>query len=716
MKSSESWIFSWNFWARTAEPDDSSTTRSKSWKMSERGWWTDSSTSRLPRARRDRVSTRLWAVKLSRPEARVSRTVRWGSSRSSCRTWATFRLTSCGVQGVPLISTWPCLTWPPSSRHVMMSSRDVLPHPGRLWKRVQSTAAGSEDGCRTQESFRSPSQEKEEQRNPAASCSLSVSSVSYTVSERVGPWWNLPSYRKRWTRQILNKVSFHVNSGEILGILGNSGSGKTTLLDAIAGRIGHSGSLSGDVFINGRKLKQEQYQDCFSYVLQVSAVMSELSLTHVGHTVIGGRVFPGISGGERRRVSIASQLLQDPKVILLDEPTTGLDSMTANQIVVLLAELARRDRIVIVTIHQPRSELFRVFSRIAIMSCGELVFCGQPGEMVDFFSQCGYEFDLTSVDTRSSEREAATFSRMHDITSSYQGSAIHQSMLGKMQQSLQRSNKAAIPLRAKSLPTAWPNSERTMRNLSRDRMGVLMRLSQNLIYGLFIAFFIVHLDNDVTKGAVQDRIGIIYQAVGASPYTGMLNAVALFTAMRAIGDQESQDGLYSKWQMFLAYVFHILPFSILSVFIFTSFLYWVVGMHPDTLRFLCFSAVVLVPHVIGELLTVVLLGIVQNPNMVNSGELLTVVLLGIVQNPNMQMPQVFQWLSYLTFQKYSCELLIVTEFHDLQFTCRNQIIDQGYPGALSRYTLDFVLLYTFLPALLLLGVASFKIRDRLIRR
>ena len=66
-----------------------------------------------------------------------------------------------------------------------------------------------------------------------------------------------------------------------------------------------------------------------------------------------------------------------------------------------------------------------------------------------------------------------------------------------------------------------------MRNLSRDRMGVLMRLSQNLIYGLFVAFFVMRLDDDITKGAVQDRIGIIYQAMGASPYTGMLNAVAL---------------------------------------------------------------------------------------------------------------------------------------------------------------------------------------------
>ncbi|KAG8000239.1 ATP-binding cassette sub-family G member 5 [Nibea albiflora] len=617
-----------------------------------------------------------------------------------------------------------------------------------------------EDGSRVRESFKFVSEEKRDvwredggQERSEPSCCLSVSKISYTV-------------RKRWTRQILNDVSFHVESGQIMGILGNSGSGKTTLLDAISGRIGNCGTLLGEVFVNGRKMKREEYQDCFSYVLQsdnllsyltveetltytaqlalrkhsaeaikkkVSAAMAELSLTHVAHSVIGGRVFPGISGGERRRVSIASQLLQDPRVILLDEPTTGLDSMTANQIVVLLAELARRNRIVIVTIHQPRSELFRVFSRIAIMSRGELVFCGQPGEMVDFFSQ----FDFTSVDTRSSEREATTYSRMQEIASSYQKSAIYQSMLQKTEQSLQRPDKAAIPFKSKESPNGAAKLEvllrRTARNLSRDRMGVLMRLSQNLIYGLFVAFFVMHLDNDVSKGAVQDRIGIIYQSIGASPYTGMLNAVALFPALRAIGDQESQDGLYNKWQMFLAYIFHILPFSILSVVIFTSFLYWTVGMNPDSLRFLCFTAVVLVPHIIGELLTVVLLGVVQDPNMVNTGVALLniagiVVGSGFLRSTQ-QMPQVFQWLSYLTFQKYSCELLIVTEFQGLNFTCNvskplpgacivtqgNQIIDEGYPGALSRYTLDFVLLYSFLPALLLLGMISFKIRDRIVR-
>ncbi|XP_048858710.1 ATP-binding cassette sub-family G member 5 isoform X1 [Brienomyrus brachyistius] len=619
-----------------------------------------------------------------------------------------------------------------------------------------------------------------------APCCLSVSQVSYTVSERLGPWWDLASYKKKWTRQILNDVSFHVESGQIMGILGNSGSGKTTLLDVISGRIGNAGHLQGEVLVNGRKLKRDQFQDCFSYVLQsdnllsyltveetltftaqlalrrhsadairkkVGAVMAELSLSHVAHSVIGGRIFPGISGGERRRVSIASQLLQDPKIILLDEPTTGLDSMTANQIVVLLAELAKRDRIVIVTIHQPRSELFKVFSRIAIMSLGELVFCGQPEEMVDFFSDCGYEcpeycnpfdiyVDLTSVDTRCSEREASTYSRMHDIASTYQSSSIYQRMVGCMQQSCQVADKPSIPFKSKQSPSGLAKLavlfRRTVRNLARDRMGVLMRLSQNLIYGLFVAFFVMKLDTNIKKGAVQDRIGVIYQSMGASPYTGMLNAVALFPALRAISDQESRDGLYQKWQMFLAYILHILPFSIISVIIFSSFLYWTVGMHPDAMRFLCFSAVIMVPHIVGELLTLVLLGVVQDPNMVNSGvALLNIagILLGSgFLRSSQEMPTVLQWLSYLTFQKYGCELLIVTEFHDLNFTCGipdeipgnipnpcnlfngENIIEQGYPGALSRYTQDFLLLYAFLPALVLLGIISFKARDHLIRR
>uniref|UniRef100_H3B7S9 ATP binding cassette subfamily G member 5 n=2 Tax=Latimeria chalumnae TaxID=7897 RepID=H3B7S9_LATCH len=438
-------------------------------------------------------------------------------------------------------------------------------------------------------------------------------------------------------------------------------------------------------------------------------------------------------------------------VILLDEPTTGLDSMTANQIVVLLAEMARKDRIVILTIHQPRSELFRLFDKIGIMSCGELVFCGEPTEMVEFFSAVGYvcpeysnpfDFyvDLTSVDTRSKEREIETYSRVQIIASVYHNSEMFQEMVQNMKKTQQMKHLPSIPFKSKESPSTfyklWVLLRRLGKDLSRNRIGIAMRLFQNLIFGLLIAFFLMRLDQDVLKGAVQNRVGVIYQCVSAPPYTGMLNAVALFPTLRAVSDQESKDGLYQKWQMLLAYVFHILPFSIVSVAIFCSFFYWCVGMYPDFTRFLCFSAVTLVPHIIGEFLTLVLLGVVQNPNIVNSGvALLNVAGLLIGSGflrTYQEMSEPFSWLSFLTFQRYGCEILMVNEFYGLNFTCGGksydiastspcmytqgiQFIEKIYPGAITRFTLDFLMLYAFLPALVILGIISFKIRDYIIQ-
>ncbi|XP_048790766.1 ATP-binding cassette sub-family G member 5 [Lagopus muta] len=581
-----------------------------------------------------------------------------------------------------------------------------------------------------------------------------------------------------------------------MGILGNSGSGKTTLLDAISGRLKDKDNFFGEVYVNGHHLKKEHFRDCFSYVPQndallsfltieesltytallalqkcsnnfikkkVDAVMAELSLSHIANKIIGSQIYVGISGGERRRVSIAAQLLQDPKVMLLDEPTTGLDCLTANQIVSLLVELAHNDRIVIITIHQPRSELFRLFDKIAIMSFGEMVFCGNPMEMITFFSSCGYScpeqsnpfdfyVDLTSVDTRSKERELETYSRVQVIISAYKNSEIFRKVLEAIERTRFMKDLPPIPFKNKdspgALPKLWFLLRRITRNFSKDKMGIIMRLLQNLLFGLFVAFFLLRLTPEMEKGAVQNRVGFLYQCVSAPPYTGMLNAAALceflsstiataVPPLRAISDQESKDGLYHKWQMLLAYIIHILPFSILSVVIFSVFMYWSIGLHPDPLRFGIFFAVVFASHVIGELLTLVMLGVIQNPNIVQSGVVLlnsagVVVGAGLVRTIE-EMPMPFQILSFLTFQKYSSEILVVNEFHGLNFTCDGdngstminaacpitrgiEFIEQNFPGALSRFTMDFLLLYAFLPVLTIIAILSFKVREKIMSR
>ncbi|GAB1301375.1 ATP-binding cassette sub-family G member 5 [Apodemus speciosus] len=583
----------------------------------------------------------------------------------------------------------------------------------------------------------------------------------------------------------------------------SSGSGKTTLLDAISGRLGRTGTLEGEVFVNGCGLRRDQFQDCFSYVLQsdvflssltvretlrytamlalrrssadfydrkVEAVMTELSLNHVADRIIGNYNFGGISSGERRRVSIAAQLLQDPKVMMLDEPTTGLDCMTANQIVLLLAELARRDRIVIVTIHQPRSELFQHFDKIAILTYGELVFCGTPEEMLGFFNSCGYPcpehsnpfdfykntylwgkllVDLTSVDTQSREREIETYKRVQMLESAFKESDICHKILENIERARHPKTLPMVPFKTKDPPGMLSKLgvllRRVTRNLMRNKQAVIMRLVQNLIMGLFLIFYLLRVQNDTLKGAVQDRVGLLYQLVGATPYTGMLNAVNLFPMLRAVSDQESQDGLYQKWQMLLAYVLHVLPFSVIATVIFSSVCYWTLGLYPEVARFGYFSAALLAPHLIGEFLTLVLLGMVQNPNIVNSiVALLSISGLligsGLIRNIE-EMPLPLKILGYFTFQKYCCEILIVNEFYGLNFTCdlgsltrlgRSnttmpnhpmcsltqgiQFIDRTCPGATSRFTANFLILYAFIPTLVILGIVVFKVRDYLISR
>ncbi|XP_032095329.1 ATP-binding cassette sub-family G member 5 isoform X1 [Sapajus apella] len=615
--------------------------------------------------------------------------------------------------------------------------------------------------------------------------SLGVLHASYSISNRVGPWWDITSCWRQWTRQILKDVSLYVESGQIMCILGSSGSGKTTLLDAMSGRLRRTGTFLGEVYVNGQELRRDQFQDCFSYVLQsdtllssltvretlrytallairrgspgffqkkVEAVMAELSLSHVADQLIGNYNLGGISIGERRRVSIAAQLLQDPKVMLFDEPTTGLDCMTANQIVILLVELARRNRIVVLTIHQPRSELFQLFDKIAILSFGELVFCGTPVEMLDFFHDCGYPcpehsnpfdfyMDLTSVDTQSKEREIETYKRVQMIESAYKKSAICHKTLENIERTKHLKTLPMVPFKTKDSPGVFSKLgvllRRVTRNLVRNKLAVIMRLLQNLIMGLFLLFFVLRVQNNVLKGAIQDRVGLLYQFVGATPYTGMLNAVNLFPVLRAVSDQESQDGLYEKWQMLLAYVLHVLPFSVVATMIFSSVCYWTLGLYPEVARFGYFSAALLAPHLIGELLTLVLLGMVQNPNIVNSVVALLCiagVLIGSGFLRNIQeMPIPFKIISYFTFQKYCSEILVVNEFYGLNFTCGSanvsvttnpmcaftqgiQFIEQTCPGATSRFTMNFLVLYSFIPALVILGIVVFKIRDHLISR
>lgn len=244
--------------------------------------------------------------------------------------------------------------------------------------------------------------------------------VAYSISLSTKGTCCSPNGTKS-TRSVLNGVSGICRPGELLAMLGPSGSGKTTLLTALAGRL--PGKISGNITYNGLPFSSSMKrktgfvaQDDVLYphltvietltysallrlpkkltreekIEQAEMVTKELGLTRCRNNIVGGPLLRGISGGERKRVSIGQEMLVNPSLLLLDEPTSGLDSTTAQRIVATIKGLARGGRTVITTIHQPSSRLYRMFDKVVVLSDGCPIYSGQAGRVMEYFGSIGY--------------------------------------------------------------------------------------------------------------------------------------------------------------------------------------------------------------------------------------------------------------------------------------------------------------------------------------
>ncbi len=124
---------------------------------------------------------------------------------------------------------------------------------------------------------------------------------------------------------------------------------------------------------------------------RVDEVIKDLRLTKCQNTKIGGTLVKGISGGERKRTAIGVELITDPQLIFLDEPTTGLDSYTAASVMETLRALAASGRTVISTIHQPNTEIFDSFDRLMLIALGKIIYFNEASKSSDYFTKIGYE-------------------------------------------------------------------------------------------------------------------------------------------------------------------------------------------------------------------------------------------------------------------------------------------------------------------------------------
>jgi len=229
---------------------------------------------------------------------------------------------------------------------------------------------------------------------------------------------------------ILQPDSGVVVPGELCALVGPSGAGKSTLLDMLAGRK-TTGKLGGHVLMSGRpvgrtfkrtsayvaqedvfvptmtaretlrfhaKLRAERGTPLRALEERMDAVLETMGLARAANTAVGGMLPTGIavrglSGGERRRLTIACSLVALPSILFLDEPTTGLDSFAAYNIMEHMARLAAGGHAVIATIHQPRQSIWDMFHKVLVLSEGHQLFFGPPDAAVGWFDRgLGYPY------------------------------------------------------------------------------------------------------------------------------------------------------------------------------------------------------------------------------------------------------------------------------------------------------------------------------------
>ncbi|KAG7033029.1 ABC transporter G family member 16 [Cucurbita argyrosperma subsp. argyrosperma] len=526
------------------------------------------------------------------------------------------------------------------------------------------------------------------------------------------------------TKTLLNNISGEAREGEILAVLGASGSGKSTLIDALANRIA-KGSLKGTVRLNGEVLESRLLKVISAYVMQddllfpmltveetlmfsaefrlprtlskskkklrVQALIDQLGLRNAAKTVIGDEGHRGVSGGERRRVSIGIDIIHDPIILFLDEPTSGLDSTSAFMVVKVLQRIAQSGSIVVMSVHQPSYRILGLLDRLLFLSRGQTVYSGSPVNLPMYFAEFGHpipenenrtEFALDRI--RELEGSPGGTKSLVEFNKSWQSMKnIPKSESDQQSTSLKEAISASIS-RGKLVSGATNNdaspssmvptfanpfwiemavlSKRSMLNSRRMPELFGIRLGAVLVTGFILATMFWQLDNS-PKG-VQERLGFFAFAMSTTFYT-CADALPVFLQERYIFMRETAYNAYRRSSYVLSHSLVALPALIFLSLAFAATTFWAVGLDGGITGFLFYFLIIFAAFWAGSSFVTFLSGVVPH---VMLGYTIVVAILAyfllfsgffITRD---RIPGYWIWFHYISLVKYPYEAVLQNEF------------------------------------------------------
>ncbi|KAK1293662.1 ABC transporter G family member 11 [Acorus calamus] len=522
-------------------------------------------------------------------------------------------------------------------------------------------------------------------------------------------------------KHILHGVTGYARPGEVLAIMGPSGCGKSTLLDALAGRLASNTRKSGEVLINGREQKlafgTSAYvtQDdilmttltvreavYYSAHLQLPDTMTsaekrfraettikEMGLQDALNTRIGGWAVKGLSGGQKRRVSICIEILTRPKLLFLDEPTSGLDSAASYHVMSRIVGLAKHDgRTVVASIHQPSSEVFELFHNLCLLSYGKTVYFGPRSFTSEFFACNGFpcpsltnpsdhylrtvnkDFEDKDIEQGSGAKSISIEESINILVNSYQSSDTFQEVKHKVAEMCK--NEEAIVEKgsqASSFTQSLILTKRSFINMYRD-------------LGYYWLRFAIYIALCLCVGTIYYNIGDNYGSIQSRG--SMLMFIAAFLTFMAIGgfpsfvedmkifQRERLNGHYGATSFVIGNTLSSTPYLALISIVPGAMAYYLVGLQKNFDHFVYFALILFTCMMLVESLMMIVASIVPDflMGIITGAGIQGVMMLngGFFRLPHDLPKPVWRYpMFYVAFHRYANQGFYKNEFIGLTF-------------------------------------------------
>ncbi|KAI3739011.1 hypothetical protein L2E82_29355 [Cichorium intybus] len=521
-------------------------------------------------------------------------------------------------------------------------------------------------------------------------------------------------------RRVLREVSCHAKPWEVLAIVGPSGAGKSSLLEILAGKLTPQ---TATICVNQKPVDKSRFKKISGYVTQkdtlfplltveetlvftaklrlnlpkpelrsrVKSLIQELGLTHVANARVGDDRVRGISGGERRRVSIGVAVVHDPEVVILDEPTSGLDSNCAFQIIDMVKTMAEtRGKTVILSIHQPGFRIIKLFNSILLLANGTVLHQGTVDELTLSLRAIGLEsplhvniveFAIDSIDSIQQQKHQKFSNIEQDITAS-----TNKITQGKftLQQLFQQSKVIDLDHdhednleqeqeheQDRMIRDGFANSRfyetvilthRFWKNISRTKELFACRTLQMLVSGLILGSIFYNLDMDLI--GAEERVGL-FAFILTFLLSTTVEALPVFLQEREILMKETSCGTYRVSSYAIANGLVYLPFLLILAVLFATPLYWLVGLNPSFFAFSRFLLLIWLILYTANSVVVCFSALVPNfivGNSVISGVMGSFFLFSGYFVSKQGMPKYWIFMHYISLFKYPFEGLLMNEF------------------------------------------------------